>query len=72
LKELCKKDSTVLAAFSVGRANRARQAGKAMLAKMITDFQPKACYVVYPGKTAYPLIKSVEVLPLTQINKIWE
>jgi predicted AAA+ superfamily ATPase len=36
------------------------------------DLQPKACYVVYPGKTAYPLTKSVEVLPLTQINKIWE
>jgi predicted AAA+ superfamily ATPase len=36
------------------------------------DLQPKACYVVYPGTIAYPLIKSVEVLPLTQINKIWE
>ncbi|OHB59028.1 MAG: ATPase [Planctomycetes bacterium RBG_13_44_8b] len=36
------------------------------------DFQPKACYVVYPGTTAYPLTKSVEVLPLAQINKIWE
>ena len=36
------------------------------------DLLPKACYVVYPGKTAYPLTKSVEVLPLTQINKIWE
>jgi predicted AAA+ superfamily ATPase len=36
------------------------------------DLLPKACYVVYPGKTAYPLTKTVEVLPLTQINKIWE
>lgn len=36
------------------------------------DLQPKACYVVYPGTTAYPLTKSVEVLPLAQINKIWE
>ena len=36
------------------------------------DLQPRACYVVYPGTIAYPLTKSVEVLPLTQINKIWE
>ena len=36
------------------------------------DLQPKACYVVYPGTIAYPLTKSVEVLPLTQINKIWD
>jgi predicted AAA+ superfamily ATPase len=36
------------------------------------DLQPKACYVVYPGTIAYPLTKSVEALPLTQINKIWE
>jgi predicted AAA+ superfamily ATPase len=36
------------------------------------DLRPKACYVVYPGEHAYPLTKSVEVLPLTQINKIWE
>ena len=36
------------------------------------DLQPKACYVVYPGTIAYPLTKSVEVVPLTQINKIWE
>jgi len=36
------------------------------------DLQPKDCYVVYPGTIAYPLTKSVEVLPLTQINKIWE
>jgi len=36
------------------------------------DLQPKACYVVYPSTIAYPLTKSVEVLPLTQINKIWE
>ncbi|MBN2594926.1 MAG: ATP-binding protein [Sedimentisphaerales bacterium] len=36
------------------------------------DLLPKACYVVYPGTIAYPLTKSVEVLPLTQINKIWE
>ena len=36
------------------------------------DLQPRACYVVSPGTIAYPLTKSVEVLPLTQINKIWE
>lgn len=36
------------------------------------DLRPKACYVVYPGTLAYPLTKSVEVLPLTQINRIWE
>ncbi|MBN1788176.1 MAG: ATP-binding protein [Sedimentisphaerales bacterium] len=36
------------------------------------DLQPKACYVIYPGRTAYPLTKSVEALPLTQIGKIWE
>lgn len=36
------------------------------------DLQPKACYVVYPGTITYPLTKSVEVLPLTQIKKIWE
>lgn len=36
------------------------------------DLQPKACYVVYPGATDYPLTKSVEVLPLTHISKIWE
>ena len=36
------------------------------------DLQPKGCYVEYPGTIAYQLIKSVEVLPLTQINKIWE
>ena len=35
------------------------------------DLQPQACYVVYPGTTAYPLADSVEVLPLTQINRIW-
>jgi len=36
------------------------------------DLQPKACYVVYPGAIAYPLTKSVEVLPLTQISTIWK
>jgi uncharacterized protein len=36
------------------------------------DLRPKACYVVYPGTIAYPLAKSVEVLPLTQIHRIWE
>jgi predicted AAA+ superfamily ATPase len=36
------------------------------------DLRPKACYVVYPGTHAYPLTKSIEVLPLGQINKIWE
>jgi predicted AAA+ superfamily ATPase len=36
------------------------------------DLRPKACYVVYPGTTSYPLAKEVEALPLAQINKIWE
>ena len=36
------------------------------------DLRPQACYVVYPGAIPYPLTKSVEVLPLAQINKIWE
>jgi len=36
------------------------------------DLQPQKCFVIYPGTVAYPLTKSVEVLPLTQINKIWE
>lgn len=34
------------------------------------DLQPKACYVIYPGVRAYPLSESVEVLPVSQINKI--
>jgi predicted AAA+ superfamily ATPase len=36
------------------------------------DLRPRACYVVYPGTIAYPLTNTVEVLPLTQINKIRE
>lgn len=36
------------------------------------DLQPKACYVIYPGRQAYPLTDTVEVLPLTQIDRIWQ
>ena len=36
------------------------------------DLQPQSCYVVYPGSIAYPMTDSVEVVPLTQINKIWD
>jgi predicted AAA+ superfamily ATPase len=36
------------------------------------DLQPKACYVIFPGTHSYPLSDSVEVLPLTQIDKIWQ
>ena len=36
------------------------------------DLQPRACYVIYPGITAYPLAELVEAIPLTQIKKIWE
>ncbi len=36
-----------------------------------SDLQPKACYVIYPGTKSYPLTDSVEVLPLSQISKIW-
>lgn len=38
----------------------------------MNDLKPEACYVVYPGTNSYPLTESVEVLPLTQINRIWE
>lgn len=38
----------------------------------IKDLRPQASYVIYPGATVYPITKSVEALPLTQINKIWE
>lgn len=36
------------------------------------DLQPKACYVIFPGARSYPLSESVEVLPLSQIDKIWQ
>lgn len=36
------------------------------------DLQPLACYVIYPGQRAYPLSEFVEVLPLTQLDKIWQ
>ena len=36
------------------------------------DLQPQACYVIYPGRIAYPITDSVEALPLIQISKIWE
>ena len=36
------------------------------------DLQPKACYVFCPGIQPYPLEKSVEVLPLSAIEKIWK
>jgi hypothetical protein len=35
------------------------------------DLQPQACYVIFPGTTSYPLSKDVEVLPLSQIDRIW-
>jgi predicted AAA+ superfamily ATPase len=37
-----------------------------------TDLQPKACYVISPGTQSYPLGESVEVLPLSEIDKIWQ
>jgi len=37
-----------------------------------TDLQPKACYVVFPGTQSYPLGESVEVLSLSEIDKIWQ
>ncbi|NLH18370.1 MAG: ATP-binding protein [Phycisphaerae bacterium] len=36
------------------------------------DLQPRASYVIYPGTREYPLSKSVEVIPLTRIGRIWE
>jgi predicted AAA+ superfamily ATPase len=36
------------------------------------DLQPRACYVIVPGTQPYPLTESVEVLPLSQIDKIWQ
>jgi hypothetical protein len=36
------------------------------------DIEPQACYVIYPGSITYPLAESVEVLPLTEIAKLWE
>jgi predicted AAA+ superfamily ATPase len=36
------------------------------------DLKPKASYVIYPGRTAYPIAESVEVLPLTEVTKIWQ
>jgi predicted AAA+ superfamily ATPase len=36
------------------------------------DLQPKACYVIFPGTQSYPLGESVEVLPLSEIDKIWK
>lgn len=35
------------------------------------DLQPKACYLIYPGSQHYQISNSVEVLPLSQIDKIW-
>jgi len=36
------------------------------------DLHPQACYVLYPGKHAYPLAEDVEVLPVNQMERIWE
>jgi uncharacterized protein len=36
------------------------------------DLQPKACYVIFPGTQSYPMGESVEVLPLSEIDKIWQ
>lgn len=36
------------------------------------DLQPKACYVIFPGTRRYPLEESVEVLPLSEIDMIWQ
>jgi predicted AAA+ superfamily ATPase len=35
------------------------------------DLRPLACYVIYPGQRVYPLSEDIEVLPLSQIDKIW-
>jgi hypothetical protein len=37
-----------------------------------TDLRPGACYVIYPGAQSYPLGESIEVLPVSQIAKIWQ
>jgi hypothetical protein len=37
-----------------------------------TDLQPKASYIVFPGSQSYPLGDSVEVLPLAEIDRIWQ
>ncbi|MHB9071860.1 MAG: ATP-binding protein [Sedimentisphaerales bacterium] len=37
-----------------------------------SDLKPNACYVIFPGTHSYPLSESVEVLPLSQIDKIWQ
>jgi len=36
------------------------------------DLQPKACYVVAPAERSYPLSESVEVLPLSEIERVWK
>lgn len=36
------------------------------------DLHPLACYVIYPGQRDYPLSESVEVLPLSEIDIIWQ
>jgi len=36
------------------------------------DLQPKASFIIYPGKSAYPIAESVEVLGLDMIEKIWD
>ncbi len=36
------------------------------------DLQPQKAYIIYPGSRCYPLADSVEVLPLEDIQKIWQ
>lgn len=36
------------------------------------DLQPKVSFVISPGTQSYPLGEFVEVLPLTEIDKIWQ
>jgi uncharacterized protein len=37
----------------------------------LEDLRPDKAFVIYPGQRSYPLSKTVEVLPLSQIDKIW-
>lgn len=37
-----------------------------------SDLQPKASSIIYPGKQSYPLGESVEILPLAEIEPIWQ
>jgi uncharacterized protein len=36
------------------------------------DLQPNASYVIYPGTRSYPLAEAVEVMPLSEIDRVYK